>query len=130
MARILVIEDDPDIRSAIALALDGEGYENLVAGSVRSALDLVHETEIDLVILDLHLPGKDGIEILNEGQLTLQLTPPSVLAISGGGPTFTASVGLTAARAMGVDATLYKPFSTDELISTVSYLLKRRDHTI
>lgn len=124
MVRILVIEDDPDVRSAIALALDREGYETILVSSVRAALDVISETEIDLVILDLYLPGKDGFNVLKEGQATHQLTLPPVLAISGGGPTFTASVGLTAARAMGVEDILYKPFSSSELISAVQRLLK------
>ncbi len=130
MVRILVVDDDPDIRSAIALALEREGYECVLASSVRAAYEVISETEIDLMILDLYLPGKDGFSVLKEGHPPTQTALPPVLAISGGGPTFTASVGITAARAMGVEETLYKPFSSSELVNAVHRLLKGSDGTV
>ena len=63
---ILVVDDDFAMRRGIALMLQGEGYEIFEAGDGRQALQALGENPVDLVILDLFLPGRDGIEIAQE----------------------------------------------------------------
>jgi CheY-like chemotaxis protein len=63
---ILVVDDDFAMRRGIALMLQGEGYEVFEAGDGRQALQALGEKPIDLVILDLFLPGRDGVEIARE----------------------------------------------------------------
>jgi CheY-like chemotaxis protein len=63
---ILVVDDDFSMRRGIALMLQGEGYEVFEAGDGRQALQALGEKPVDLVILDLFLPGRDGIEIARE----------------------------------------------------------------
>jgi CheY-like chemotaxis protein len=63
---ILVVDDDFAMRRGIALMLQGEGYEVFEAGDGRQALQALGEKPVDLVILDLFLPGRDGIEIARE----------------------------------------------------------------
>lgn len=127
MARILVVEDDYEMRSAIGRSLESAGYECVLTSTARSALNVMSTSPADLIILDLYLPVIDGFEFLDESHLPIDGKRPRILAISGGGPTFTANVGLTAARALGVDATLYKPFSRKELITVVRRLLGQGD---
>ena len=123
MKKILVVEDDPYMQSAIASVLDAGGYESVVVGTARAAVDALRNDEIDLAIVDLFLPGEDGLNILSEWQDSEKIIMPHIIAISGGGPTFTASLGLAAARSLGVQTTLYKPFSKEELLLEVRHLL-------
>jgi len=63
---ILVVDDNFAMRRGMALMLQGEGYEVFEAGDGRQALQALGEKPVDLVILDLFLPGRDGIEIAQE----------------------------------------------------------------
>ena len=63
MAHVLVVEDDPHIRELVALHLGLEGLEAMLIGDGREALDRLAATRFDLVVLDLMLPGVDGLTI-------------------------------------------------------------------
>jgi two-component system KDP operon response regulator KdpE len=63
--RILVVDDDPQILRAVRTSLQGRGYEVITAGNGETALNLLSEEDVDLVVLDLGLPGIDGQEVLS-----------------------------------------------------------------
>lgn len=66
MARILVVDDEENIRLLYERELKKEGYEILLAGNGKEALNQVKEGEPDLVLLDIKMPGVDGLELLNK----------------------------------------------------------------
>jgi DNA-binding NtrC family response regulator len=116
MARILVIDDDEQIRSVLRRALEGEGHEVLEAGDGTEALRLHRATPADLVITDILMPKKDGLEVL----LALRRGSPrlKVIAMSGGGR-HGQMTSLEAARPLGAFASLSKPFKLDAMIEAV-----------
>ena len=111
--RVLVIEDNADLRDYLRLALRGEGYEVLTARNGKEALGLIDGHSLDAVITDLFMPEMDGIETI--AALRRKLPGVRVVAISGRpGVDY-----LTVARELGVARTLRKPFEMDELLEAL-----------
>jgi DNA-binding response OmpR family regulator len=123
MARILVVDDNAVVRKVIRQALELEGHDVMVAEDGNEALDCFRERVADLVITDIVMPGKEGIETILE--LRLLETDVKILAISGGG-LVSPSVYLTSAKLLGADGSIAKPFTARELIEAVDELLGRR----
>ena len=121
MARILVIEDDKDIRDLLKDILEGEGYHVIMAADGNEGIKLCREETVDLVITDILMPGKDGIETIFE----LQRHCPEVriVAISGGGRVSPANY-LQSAELLGAISTLTKPFGRRELLTEVTKALE------
>lgn len=116
MANVLVIDDDPDIRALIARALRLDGHVVRCAAEGAEGLRALEAQPVDVVILDVFMPTKDGLETLRE--LRTRRAKPKVIAISAegrGGP----FDPLAAAEKLGADAALEKPFHIDELIRSV-----------
>src|ERR671918_2887743 len=120
MQRIVVIEDEDVIASAVAVRLRGEGYEVGVASDGRTGIELVEQETPDLVILDLMLPGLDGLEVCRRIQ---RERPVPVLMLTARDSETDLVVGL----AVGADDYLTKPFSARELTARVHALLRRVD---
>ena len=118
MADIIVIDDDPRYRRLIAQALTGAGHEVRQAGDGAEGLAMCLQRTPQLVITDIVMPGMEGIETIL--QLARQRPGVAVLAISGAEP---GSVYLRAATALGAAAALSKPFTIDQLLTTVAGLL-------
>ena len=117
--RILVVDDEHGVRSLFESILDGCGYEVTSAADGRVALRLLETRKFDLMITDLAMPGKEGIETI---QAARQRHPAlKVIAVSGA---FGASM-LKMAALLGAHATLPKPVSGDLLIETVKTVLAR-----
>jgi CheY-like chemotaxis protein len=120
MERILVIDDDDAVRATIRRVLERAGYVVEVAVNGADGIRLYRNAPHDLVITDLYMPEKEGIETIQE--LRAERPDLPILAVSGGilgdksGP-------LTDAELFGASATLAKPFSTEELQTTVARLL-------
>ncbi|HEY0591478.1 MAG TPA: response regulator transcription factor [Thermoanaerobaculia bacterium] len=117
-ARILVAEDDVDIRRAIVAELRGEGYETAEAGDGREALTLIRTAKPDLVLTDLAMPVMDGfalIAALRKGGTT----PIIVLSVRGG------EADRVRALDLGADDFVTKPFSVAELFARIRALLRR-----
>ena len=111
--RILVIEDNADLRDYLRLALRGEGYEVLTARNGKEALGMIDGQGLDAVVTDLFMPEMDGIETISA--LRRKLPDVKVIAISGRpGVDY-----LTVAKELGVARTLRKPFEIDELLSAL-----------
>ena len=115
--RILVVDDDSRIRSALGRMLTRAGHEVILAADGDEATRLCREIEVDLVILDLFMPQKDGIETIAE---LLAYNPGlPIIAMSGGGPRNQVDV-LEAAKVLGAVATIEKPFEEQAMMELVT----------
>jgi CheY-like chemotaxis protein len=129
MAHILVVDDEPEIRDFCAVALREAGHQVVLADNGQSALDIHRIKPQDVVLLDMFMPIKDGLETLKA--LRQSNPTPLVIAVSAGWRvtgrrTATERVPrdvLDEARALGADAVLHKPFDPDELVRTVQLLI-------
>jgi DNA-binding response OmpR family regulator len=117
--RILIIEDDRHIAEGIQLNLTLQGYEVAIAADGVAGLNKWKEIGPDLVILDIMLPGIDGLSILQSIRLEDERLP--ILILSAKGDPDDRIKGL----AFGVDDYLAKPFNLEELLLRVDRLLKR-----
>lgn len=117
--RILVVEDDAAIRRGVCDALRFEGFGVLEAGEARSATDLATTAACDLVLLDLLLPGGDGLSILKRIRDVRPTLP--VIILTARGDEADRVKGLHA----GADDYVVKPFSVKELLARVRAVLRR-----
>jgi DNA-binding response OmpR family regulator len=115
---ILVIEDDPNTRSLVALYLEREGFRPLAAADGRTGLELAERHRPELVILDLMLPRMDGWEVCR--RLRQRLDVP-VIMLTARGEEIDRVAGLT----LGADDYVAKPFSPRELVARVQAVLRR-----
>jgi DNA-binding response OmpR family regulator len=122
MQRIVVIEDEDAIANAVAVRLRGEGYGVSVASDGASGVELVGRTVPDLVILDVMLPGIDGLEVCRRIQRD---RPVPVLMLTALDTETDLLVGL----GVGADDYMTKPFSPRELGARVKALLRRVDRS-
>jgi DNA-binding response OmpR family regulator len=118
MARILVVEDEPDIELALRMLFGRAGYDYLAAGDGRAGLRMVHEQRPDLVVLDIGLPGLDGWSVLERLR---DVADVPVLLLTAHGQETEKVRGLRA----GADDYLTKPFANNELLARVEALLRR-----
>lgn len=120
MARILLIDDDEDVRRTLVRMLETAGHEVHEAADGDSGIELCNKVLPQLVISDILMPEKDGIETI----MTLKRDHPGlrILAISGGGRSGAMDF-LDMARALGADEALQKPFRRAELLDLVNRLL-------
>lgn len=117
--RVLVVEDDDAIAQVLQRSLRMEGYDVKIAGDGISALDLSHAFLPDLVILDLGLPGMDGIEVAK----TLRKSDDvPILVLTARDAVESRVEGLDS----GADDYLVKPFERQELLARLRALLRRR----
>lgn len=119
MTRILVIDDDANIREIIVEMLTDAGYEVVAAGSGTNGIRLFRQAPFDLVVTDLIMPDKDGLEVVME----LRKDFPGVKIITLSGNPFGRS-SLETSRALGAARTLGKPFSEDQLLEAVRDVLE------
>lgn len=118
MARLLVIDDEANLRHTLSYALRQEGYEVLTAADGDEGLALFRQASPDLVILDVMLPGQDGFEVCR--RLRRESDVPVVM-LTARDTELDKIVGLE----IGADDYLAKPFSMRELIARVRALLRR-----
>ncbi len=122
MSTILLIDDDAAVRDVVSAMLKLEGHDVTIAENGREAIPMLTGGGFDLVITDLIMPEKEGIETISEIRRNDRRTP--ILAISGGGRLGPGDY-LETARHLGADATLAKPFARQELVAAVDTLLQR-----
>lgn len=125
MAHILIIDDDDQLRSMIRLMLEGTGHTLQDAPDGKAGLALLQKQPADLIITDILMPEKDGIEIIRA--LKRDRPEVKIIAISGGGDTGRIDF-LPLAQDFGADLALHKPFSQDRLLQAVAHLLDK-NHT-
>ncbi len=116
---ILTVEDDVSIRRGIVDALEYAGYEVLQAGNGDDGLNMAVQRSYDLLLLDLVLPGKSGLEILESVRSTRPTQP--VIILTARGEESDRVQGLR----MGADDYVVKPFSVKELLARVEAVLRR-----
>jgi DNA-binding response OmpR family regulator len=114
--RVLIIEDNADLRDYLRLALESQDYEVLTARNGQEALGYLNGHPVDVVLTDLFMPEMDGIETI--ARLRKQFPDIRVVAMSGRpGVDY-----LSVARELGVACTLRKPFEIDELLAALKNL--------
>lgn len=121
MATILVVDDDPSIRTTLRKVLEREGHSVREAADGQAGIDEVDRNAPELVIVDLIMPEKEGIETIME--LRERYPELTILAMSGGGVTTGPSGPLSDARVLGADGSLAKPFTVERLVRTVEEML-------
>ena len=122
MTTVVVIEDEAPIADAVAARLRSEGFDVEIAGDGPSGVELVERTNPDLVVLDLMLPGFDGLEVCRRIQRD---RPVPVLMLTARDSETDVLVGL----AVGADDYLAKPFSPRELVARIRTILRRVERT-
>lgn len=124
-ATVLVVEDDADIREVQEYNLQREGYDVLTAGDGDEALETVRERRPDLVLLDLMLPGMDGVEVCREMRASESTESIPVIMVTAKDTESDVVLGL----GVGADDYLTKPFSPRELLARVKAVLRRTRRT-
>ncbi|MBD3380185.1 MAG: response regulator [Candidatus Omnitrophica bacterium] len=118
---ILVVEDDKNISKLVRYNLEKEGYSCRVAPSGEEALDIMKKEKIDLVLLDIMLPGMDGLEVCRTLKQQQKTASIPVLMLTAKGEEVDRVVGFE----LGADDYVVKPFSTRELLLRIKAILKR-----
>ena len=121
MAKLLVIEDEPDVRKVIEYNLALAGHEVVIAGDGRQGLRMARELKPDLVLLDLMLPDLSGTEVCRALKDDQDLKGMPVLVVSALGEEIDRVVGFE----LGADDYVTKPFSVRELVLRVRAILHR-----
>jgi DNA-binding response OmpR family regulator len=117
-SRILVVDDDPTVSEVVALYLARDGYTVETVADGRTALDRALAEPPDLVVLDLMLPGIDGLEVCRRLRA---LAPVPIVILTARGQESDRIIGLE----LGADDYVAKPFSTKELVARVRAVLRR-----
>jgi two-component system KDP operon response regulator KdpE len=118
MSRVLVVDDEPQIRRALAINLRARGYDVELAQDGERALDVAARKHPDVVVLDLGLPGIDGVEVI-KGLRGWSKVPIVVLSVRD------AESEKVAALDAGADDYITKPFGMDELLARLRAALRR-----
>ena len=114
MAKVLVIDDEPDVRSVICTLLEEAGHDVVAFANGGGAIEHARQEPADLLITDIFMPESDGFEAIEAFRRNFPST--KIIAISGGAPMVKTNY-LDAAGLIGVDASLQKPFEMDELLN-------------
>jgi two-component system, OmpR family, response regulator MtrA len=121
--RVLVVDDDTALAEMLGIVLRGEGFEPVFCADGSSALDVFRSARPDLVLLDLMLPGKDGIEVCR--QIRAESGVPIVM-LTAKSDTIDVVLGLES----GADDYVIKPFKPKELVARVRARLRRTDEPV
>ena len=117
-AKILVVDDEPSVTDLLAYNLRKAYYEVLIAADGRRALELAHQANPDLILLDLMIPEVDGLDVCRELRKTSRVP---IIMITARGEEIDRVVGLE----LGADDYVSKPFSTRELLARIKAVLRR-----
>lgn len=119
MTKILLVEDEPNIARFVELELTHEGYEVVKAEDGREGLQLAEAGGVDLVLLDIMLPGLNGLEVLRRLRKTSQVP---VIMLTARDAVMDKVTGLD----MGADDYITKPFSIEELLARIRSALRKK----
>ena len=121
MASILIIDDDNQFRTLLRKMLERKGYEVIEASEGKEGIKLYRNNPADLIITDLIMPEKDGIETIQE--LKKDFPDIKIIAISGGGRLGPRDY-LNVAKMLGAQKTLTKPIELPDLLKAIEELLE------
>jgi len=119
--RILIVEDEPELQRAIQLILDLDGYATLTARGGAEGLQMLDQQPVDLLILDLMMPGVDGWEVLRQlkGQGKMEILP--VILLTAKDQSIDKMLGL---KVFGARDYITKPFERKDLLERVAKALE------
>jgi DNA-binding response OmpR family regulator len=122
MAQILIIEDDIQFRPMLEQMLTSQGYQVISSENGIQGMEQFRRHQPALVITDILMPEKDGIETI----LEIKRESPStrIIAISGGRRSISPKFSLDSATLLGVDSVLAKPFTRQQLLDTIRNVLR------
>ena len=120
MPRILIIDDEEQVRLYLRRILEPEGHEVVEAGNGKVGLHLYREEPADLIITDVFMPEKEGLETIRE--LRSDYPEVKIIAISGGGRNIDLDF-LPLAKQLGALRTLAKPFDRQKMLDAVQEVL-------
>jgi DNA-binding response OmpR family regulator len=117
--RLLLVEDDTTLRQALTFNLTREGYEVAAVGDGEAALEAARNERLDLILLDVMLPGMSGVEVLRVLRRDGVSTPVIILSAKGG------EIDRVVGLKIGADDYISKPFSRPELLARIEAVLRR-----
>jgi DNA-binding response OmpR family regulator len=129
MTRVIIIDDEEDIRIVLKEIFVRAGFDVEVASDGAEGMNLIRETGADLVITDIIMPGVDGVQTAYD--IRMEFPSTKIIVMSGGGNTaaldyepsaISTTSYLASAEAVGADMTITKPFDREELIRAVKDL--------
>lgn len=132
MGSILIIDDEQDIRDALQMVLESVGHDVKLVSNGDDAVELQRREPADLIITDIIMPGKDGVDTIRE--IRQEFPGTRIIAISGGGgvqpadyapEAITTTAYLAAAKQAGADMVITKPFERKDLIKAVADMIGR-----
>jgi DNA-binding NtrC family response regulator len=121
VSRILVVDDDPEIRSTLKKLLERSGHDVVIAADGRGAETALSKSSFDLMVTDIVMPDQDGLEVIRITRVAHPELP--IIAISGGGRLRTGNY-LRLAKAMGAVSAIEKPFEFDDFLREVNAALE------
>ena len=121
MATILVVEDDAHLRFGLEFNLKQEGHEVLVAADGEAGLELWRSRHPDLILLDIMLPGRSGLEVLEDLRQSDRRTPVIILTARSD------ESDAVCALSLGADDYVRKPFGVSELLARIAAVLRRSE---
>ena len=134
MSKVIIIDDEEDIRAALKEIFIRADFDVRVASDGEEGLNLLREESADLVITDIIMPGKDGVQTAYD--IRMEFPKTKIIVMSGGGnvspqdyepSAITTTAYLASAAEIGADLTLTKPFDRKELIKTARELIAQAD---
>jgi CheY-like chemotaxis protein len=118
MTKVLIVDDDELFRTMLVEMVQREGYQVSTATDGNAALAAIERSRPDLVITDILMPEKDGIELIME--LAQREARIPIIAVSGGRRSISLEFNLESAKLIGVRATLPKPFTREQLREAIA----------
>lgn len=132
MTRVMIIDDEEDIRIVLKEVFSRAGFDVVVASDGNEGLNMLREQPADLVITDIIMPGSDGVETAYD--IRMEFPKTKIIVMSGGGniapvdyepSAISTTAYLASAEAVGADLTITKPFDRDELIKAARELTEQ-----
>jgi DNA-binding response OmpR family regulator len=127
MKSILVIDDEEQLARMVCTMLEREGYHVVIANNGKEGLKYFRTEPMDLVITDIFMPEKEGLETIRE--LRREFPGVKIIAMSGGTSRAEGFSALPLAEKLGAACTLVKPFSRSDLLARVKQCLAEEDPT-
>ena len=118
-AKILIVDDEPNIVISLEFLLKREGYAVVIARDGQEAIEAIERERPDLVLLDVMMPKKSGFEVCQDVRTNDALQATKILMLTAKGRDTDVAKGL----ALGADAYMTKPFSTRDLVQKVASML-------
>lgn len=113
---VLVVDDEPGMRDTLAAILEGHGYRVSSACDAETAVSAVQATAFDVVVMDIRMPGRDGVSALQQMEQQMEVPPPQVILMTA----YAQDERLRAATESNAFAIIYKPFDARRMLGLVA----------